>query len=624
MPPLVTPSPVVVRDRRDTVAVVLLIVLALVAMGRLVGAEFAGWDDHDTIASNRNMNPSDLAGLGRLWTTQHMHLYVPVTYTLWWVMANLARVSPDPGGVTLNPQVYHGLNVLLHATTCVAVFVLLRRRLGMNLWPAAIGAGVFAVHPVQVETVGWTSGTKDLLCGLFSVVAVSLYLKAVGGNAIAAVSRVDGDNPPAPAAPPVRWVPYAVGTVALALGMLSKPTVMVVPLIAGAFDLLWARRPVKRVLPTLAPWLLLSVACAAVARSVQPPAQLATNVAVAYRPLIVTDSLAFYFGKLLWPAQLCVDYGRTPPVILAGGSLWWTWIVPVAVFVAVVWAWRRRGQALPLLAVLVVGFGAGPVLGLVSYDFQALSNVADHYLYVPMVGVAVFVGWLLSRADRAWARALAIVVLVALTARSVAQAAHWQNTEAIFRHALTVNPRSPAAYNSLAKLAIDAGRIDEGVAYSTKAVEIAPNHSTNWLTHGAGLQLKGDAAGAIRAFAKALQLESNDPRALTNIGVTLAKAGRNVEAMPILRKAVVIDPTNVDARLNLGTLYAQSGRLPEAVTHLRAAAALAPNNPRVLANLGIVLRMGGDPDEAERYLRAALAIDPNFAPARAELKAMGK
>jgi Flp pilus assembly protein TadD len=592
----------------DVLAVVGLLLLVTATMGRLVAGDFTTWDDYETIAKNPNLNPPDATGLGRLWTTEHMHLYVPVTYTLWWVVAQLAATAPDATtGIALHPAPFHALNVLLHAAATVAVYLLLRR-LRMVVWPAVIGAAVFGVHPVQVESVGWISGTKDLLCGLCGVVAVWLYVRAVE----------PADNKTAT----VRWRPYALATVVLLVGMLSKPTTMVVPVIAAVVDLLWLRRPVKNVAIALAPWLVLSVACAAVARHVQPPAPIATAGPLQYRPLVALDSLAFYAGKLVAPLAHCVDYGRTPAKILAGGSLWWSWMVPVAIVLAATWVWRRRGDATPLIALAMFLIGLGPILGLVSYDFQGISNVTDHYLYLPMAGVALLVAWGMTRTTaKAW-RAVVVVVVVALAARSVVQAGTWMNTRSLFTHVLTVNPDSAAAYNSLASLAVRERRLDDAVALARRGAELDPRQIVNWLTLASAYDARGDINGATEAFGKAASLDPNDPRVLGGLGKLLARTGHPDAALPLLTRAVATDARNPDLRLNLGTLYAQLNRLPEAEQHLRIAVQLDPNNVRGLTNLAIVLRMAGRPGEAVRYLQAALEIDPTFGPARAELGAM--
>src|SRR5262245_17535649 len=150
-------------------------------MGRMCSHEFIDWDDNMTITGNARMNPPTLATLKYYWTHGEYGLYIPGTYTVWAGLSAIARTAEeDTRGIRLNPLVFHTANVLLHATAALAAFALLirlcRGDTGANgrtatqgsPLPAFIGAALFAVHPLQVESVGWISGMKDVLCGLFS------------------------------------------------------------------------------------------------------------------------------------------------------------------------------------------------------------------------------------------------------------------------------------------------------------------------------------------------------------------------------------------------------------------------------------------------------------------------
>jgi protein O-mannosyl-transferase len=157
-----------------SVAFVLVIALAVAAtFGRSIDHAFVYWDDHETIAHNDDFVRPTLAGVLRYWWTPRQELYIPVTYTFWGV---LAFVSERDDG-TLDPRVYRAANLALHATSAGLVFLILRRLVTSDL-AALAGALLFAVHPVQVESVAWTSGAKDLLSGALSLAAILLYLRA--------------------------------------------------------------------------------------------------------------------------------------------------------------------------------------------------------------------------------------------------------------------------------------------------------------------------------------------------------------------------------------------------------------------------------------------------------------
>jgi Flp pilus assembly protein TadD len=598
---------------RGWVAVGLALLLTLGAMARVVGSDFTSWDDHETIARNPNLNPPTLDGLGRLWTTQHMHLYVPVTYTAWWVTAAVAGTDPHPRtGIALDPQPFHALNLLIHLAATLAVYWLLRQ-LKFAPWPAAVGAALFGVHPVQVESVAWTSGTKDLLCGLFATLALALYVRA----AQRATDDQAGDLPRGAAARD-----YALATGTLLLGMLSKPTTMVVPAAALVIDLLLLHRPLRRAPIWLAPWAVLSAICAIVARAVQPPAEVASAGPLVYRPLVALDSIAFYVGKLLLPVGLTVDYGRSPEAILASGSLFVSWVVPFALAALAGWLiWKRR-QPMPAVAMAVALIGVGPILGLVSFDFQAMSNVADHYLYLPMVGVAMLAAWVMSQLARPIWLGAAGAVLVALAIRSSVQAGTWRDTGALFAQVLRVNPDSSAAHNSLAVLATQEGRPADAIQLGERAVALEPRSTVAWVSLGAAYAMTGDLDRAVERYRTAHAIAPDDPKALAALGGITAMTGDLEAALPLLRRAVDLDPGNAQAQLNLGTLLLQRGQFTGAVAHLRAAVTADRSNPQAWTNLGVALAQAGQREQAAQCFRAALSIDPRFAPAANELRAL--
>ena len=157
-------------------AILLLIIVTLIAFEPVFSAEFVAWDDNINVVKNPLMNPPTLASVKYIWTHSVLQLYIPISYTSWVGLAAMAqRETPDVNGVFLNPLIFHATNVVLHALAAMTTFVLLRR-LVKSIWPATIGALLFALHPLQVEPVAWVTGMKDLLFGLFCLAALWQYL----------------------------------------------------------------------------------------------------------------------------------------------------------------------------------------------------------------------------------------------------------------------------------------------------------------------------------------------------------------------------------------------------------------------------------------------------------------
>ena len=439
-------------SRRTTWLGLIVFLAAIVIMGRLGAYDFTDWDDRYTIAQNPRLNPPTWDSLNYYWRHGEFGLYVPGTYTIWALLAKLAWVDvPDDQGYQLNPWIFHSANVLFHAVAAVVVYAVLRRCVAQP--PSAVemqataesqpgaavphpvvdvaacfGAALFAVHPVQVESVGWVSGMKDVLCGLFSLVALWQYVSAVQAQ-----SKRQ------------RWTHFSIATAAFVWALLCKPAAMVVPAIALVLDWLVLRNSLRRAAAATALWWPIAIAWMFVTRGMQPTFGL-IGAPLWQRPLVALDAMAFYLWKIVWPIGLGVDYGRTPAVALDRGWLWWTWIVPVAV--AAQLAWLRDRVLIAAAFVLVIA--VAPVLGFVPFLFQHFTTVADHYLYLAMLGPALALAWIIVRWDSRRVRAIACIALVLLAMVSMRQAGAWRNDQTLFARTIQVNPDSFLAHNNLA------------------------------------------------------------------------------------------------------------------------------------------------------------------------------
>jgi tetratricopeptide (TPR) repeat protein len=561
-PPTIDPP----TSGRDSLARLVIVTLVVAALWPLVRSEFGGMDDDINVSRNPHFNPPTLAGLRYVWTTPQYDLYVPVTYTAWWLVAQVAyHAEPDASGLQLNPYLFHLLNLILHALAALAAFEVIRRCV-RETWPAAVGALVFALHPVQVESVGWIAGTKDVLAGMLALVALWRYLRTHELSTSVAKRRL-------------AWV---LGGVAFILAMLAKPGVVILPLIAFALDWLVLRVPVARAVVRAVPWLVLAIPCVIWTKWLQPAAFI--DVPLWQRPFIATDALAFYLYKLVWPFKLGIHYGRTPQEAIARGWVWWTWIVPAAVAIAAVLARRAAPVLTAALAIFVIALL--PVLGIVPFDFQLYSTVADHYLYLPMLGAALAGAWLASRRPRGVMIPIAWCIVMALGVLAHLQARHWRDAEAIFSRAQDVNPQSWLAHNQLANIYSGRGDYARAVEQAKVAAELNPH------------------VGAVRI----------------TLGFNLAKLGRFDEAIDAYRAATDINPKDVVAHTNLANLYADRKQFDDAIRHYQAALAADSNSAIAHANLASVYEERARLDDARRHYRRALEIDPNYTDARRGLE----
>lgn len=404
------------------------LVASVVAVyGQTARHELLTWDDLQHIVANPNVNPPSWAGVARSWREPYWGLYAPLSYTWFAAEAALAlRRAPD-GTTRLDPAVFHLGNVLLHAGSTLLVYWLLRRLLARSFAPAACwtparaspsaialescasqapatptgapsaaspatilacgaAAALFALHPVQVESVAWVSEGRGLLCAFWSLVALWQWV----------VYWQSGDGRAA-----VRH--YAAATAAYVLALLSKPAAVAVPLMAGVLAVGWFPAPSsaeasgrswRAAARSLAPWFVGAAAWTVLTKLLQPDADADFVAPWWARPLVAGDALAFYLSKLVAPWGLCPDYGRSPRWVMAQGTFYVAWLVPAALVASLA---CLRGRRVWLTAVGLSVAWLVPVLGFVPFEYQRISTVADRYLYLAMFGPALALAWLLRQ-----------------------------------------------------------------------------------------------------------------------------------------------------------------------------------------------------------------------------------
>jgi protein O-mannosyl-transferase len=435
--------------------ILILVGATIVTYAPIIGNDFVSWDDPDTISGNPRLSPPTIESVGYYWRHAAGGLYIPVTYTYWGMLA-----IPGREDAAANPRIFHAGSVLLHVVNTLLVLAILRQVIPGTGAASFIGAALFALHPVQVETVAWASGAKDLLAASFSLVSIDQFLRFARSRQD---QRGGGGS-------------YAAASVAFVLAILAKPSAVVVPMVAAV--LAWARfrtRPPRSLLVYILPMLVLSLACIAWSRVAQ--LQYApTDTPLWLRPLIAADAIAFYFGKLVWPAGLRIIYGRTPQAVLASGLLYYTWIIPLGV-AAVVW-WARRKTAWPLVGLIIFLVALSPVLGFARFMFQIHSTVADHYLYLPMLGAALAVAGLVSLKPVPAVAGGCAAVLAVLAIVSVLQIRHWRDSEAVYARVLEFHPNSGFARGGLGRAYAESGRIRQAIEQFHIAVELVPTSRT--------------------------------------------------------------------------------------------------------------------------------------------------
>jgi hypothetical protein len=352
-----------------------LLVVTVVAYSRVFSAGFVLFDDDFQVYANPFLNPPTLQSVVRLWQHAYQQLYVPLAYT---VLAAIARVAGTAmhvdsslgHAVSLDPALFHVASVALHVANSWLCFLLLRR-LTARPRLALFCSLLFALHPIQVESVAWVSELR----GLTSNGLVLLSLNAfVGSRQVDVRARS------------LRLL--VLSGLSAACAMLCKPSAAVLPLVALAIDRVILGTPWRKALSTAAVGAAIVLPFVIVTGGVQS-VPLAGQSSLWQRPFVAGDALAFYLFKFLVPINLGVDYGRTPLRVMTHAWAYLAWLVPVLLLV---FGYRNRRQH-PIAwlgGVLIVTFLL-PNLGLVPFAYQAYSTVADRYAYLAIIGVGLII-----------------------------------------------------------------------------------------------------------------------------------------------------------------------------------------------------------------------------------------
>jgi len=551
------------------------------------------WDDnaHITQPELRSWH-----GLVEVWTqvgaTQQ---YYPLVHSVFWIEQKLW------GDSVLG---YHLVNIFLHG---FAAIVLLQILLRLKVPGAWLAAGLFALHPVQVESVAWISEIKNTLSGLFFFCSILAYLNFDQNR-----SRV-----------------AYFGSLALFLfGLMCKTAIAPLPAIILA--VLWWRRGQLRlrddVVPSL-PFFGLGIGAglftAWVERNFVGAHGTAFQLSILQRCLIAARDFWFYLFKLLWPVKLTFIYPRWQ----ISGAIWWQYLFPLTLILllALIWRLRKKNRG-PLAAVLVFLGLLFPALGFINVYPFIYSFVADHFQYLACVGpLTLFAAGMTMALDsiapgKVLLRpTISFFLLLTLGALSWRQCRDYRDIETLWRTTIARNPDCWMAYSNLGSFLSTHGDANEAIADFRKALEIWPNQSKDHNNLGKALVQKGRIAEAMDHFQTALRISPDDPDTESNIGAASLQQGDADEAISHLRRAVEKWPRHAQGHINLGNALLQNREIDAAIAEYEKTLALPFDHAESHYSIGTALRQKGDVEEAIVHYRKALELRPDYANAHNNL-----
>ena len=580
-----------VPGRVEQGLVIALFILTVVLFWPATGGDFMNLDDYPYVKDNPMVwNGVTLDGIRQACTTVREQWWLPLLWISY--MADVELFGTAPYG-------HHLVNILLHAANAALLFWVLFRMTGAR-WRSLFVALLFAWHPTRVEAVAWIAARKDVLSGLFFMLALLAYVRH--------------------AEKPSGW---RMGLVFLALlaGLMSKATLVALPCLLLVLDAWPLQRPqclagrpawkswvplVREKIPLL---LLAGVFMAINLRTHVSGTGADGAVAPLTRLGEIAPNLLVYLKLLAVPWHLNILYPEHDVV---------SWPVSIGAALAVaaagVWVLRRRARQPYLLtgglwfALLLAPVVRGVRVGLAQY--------ADRWSYLPLIGVGLALAWWGTdwSVDRRWRRnvlrASAVVLLGACAFLTHSQLGWWRDPFTMFQRAVQLEPESHVVRNGLGQALVAAGRIEEGRVQLQEAVRLKPDDADYLTNLGTALFQLGRFEEALARHDEAIRQRKSDAVLYNNRGNALAALGRKDEAWAAYEEALRLQPGHPEANYNLGGLLFAAGQVDAALAHFQAAVQARPDGAPIWYNLGITYAQLGRYAEAEACVQKALALEP--------------
>ena len=556
---------------------------------------FISLDDSAYITKNSNIK-AGLTGESIAWafSTSYSSNWHPVT----WLSHML-----DIELYGLNPRGHHRTNILFHIANTLLLFCVLLRMTGAR-WRSGFVAVLFAVHPLNIESVAWVSERKNVLSTLFWFLTVWAYIS------YAKKKRIKN---------------YLLVVLFLVLGLMSKPMLVTLPLVLLLLDY-WPLKRFAGELPTLKetrqlglekiPLFALAVASSVITYIVQKNSGAMSsleNVPLDFRLANTLSSYVGYLWKMLWPDNLSIFYPYPNSIsesktILCGLALVILTYLAIDVtrrmpYIAVGWFWY--------LGTLV------PVIGLVQVGAQAM---ADRYMYIPMIGIFITIAWglgdLKKNAEQYLFPILTPIIALMLAMATSHQLNYWASSTTLMKRALQTakdkNADLSRTHKLLANALIQEQEFEKAVFHYKESIRLNPNQTAPYNNIGNALAEIGEEEEAISYYQKAVKVGSNPASAYKNLGNLFVIRKEFGKAIINYKGALKIEPNDSASHINLGNALAESGEFESAINHYKVAIKLNPDKALTYLNLANVLSLIDNLTEARYYKEIAFKLNPEL------------
>ena len=567
-------------------ALLILTLLALAVLWPLRNCDFVNYDDDRYIVNNPYL-ADGLSWKGIRWALS-ADLIHPSPNVDYWQPVTLFSRMMDVQLFGFDPSGHHRVNLILHVINGLLLFSLFYSLTGA-LVRSAVLAGLFLIHPLQVEAVAWVTARKDLLYvffGLLALFAYKIFLKR-------------------PSPKQASWVIFL-----FVLSLMSKPMLITLPFLLLLMDY-WKEGKIKidafkgLLLGISLIFSILPFRGQPQALSYFSPLALFLNIPVRY---------AAHLKKIFTPTSLAV-YPPLRNIIPSPGLVIGTTIFLLLVTLAVIWQAKRR----PYLAVGWFWFLIGLLPTVGSERFE------DRCMYFPIIGFFLMTVWGVSEwmIKRNFSKpaftVLILLIFFLIAPVTYAQTQYWKDSMTLFDRSLRVNPENFLAHNQLCAAWSDRREYDKALSHCIEALKIRPGLAEVHYNLGVAYAGKKEWKKAVENYELALSIKPRYAKAHNNLAAALIEVGQTEEALSHFNEALRLEPDSAEVRHNYGLLLMRTGKPEEAMSQFKQVIQLRPDSPVVYQSLGVALAKQGKWYEAALAYRTALRLAPDYFEARNNL-----
>jgi tetratricopeptide (TPR) repeat protein len=566
--------------------------IGLILYSQAISFEFVR-DDTFHLLNNPYLQTLSFSNIKQFWIDSYWRLYIPVTYTTWAVLKPIGSLFVSEQAL-FNANAYHFLNILIHMLNGILVYRLLLL-IVKNKQASFIGALLFLLHPVQIESVAWISELRGVLSTFWGLLFLLLHIRIK----IKPTHRKR-----------IRFIIFQY--IFLLLAVTSKPTAIAFPVIAFIFDFLYFKKPLKSSIYSFLPSLIVIIPVSIITILVQPGDEQSNITSSLWmRPFILSDSINFYIQKILWPHPLATSYGRTNNILI---NQWWFYLTPL-IPLSILFLTIKKYHRYPLLFIsfLIFIISFSPVSGIIRHAYQSWSNVADRFVYFSIFGFSLLLAYGLSlHKVHKYLFYPSILLMIAYFAYGkFYQIPIWKNSVTLWTHNIKHFPEEPRAYLCLADQYTEQDKTKKAIDLYTKGLDIKDD-AAGYNSRGNAYAALGNFDKALNDYNKSISLNNNNANTYNNRGILYYKNNLFNKAKHDLFKSIKLAPNDYRPYLNLGNCYLKQNNPDSALWAYQIGKERNPKNAILFYNIGKIYHQHNNPSQALIYFNKAASLNPEL------------